>query len=171
MFNLLSFSFSNIFLFLSILIYLIFIPFTKVEESFNIQAIHDIITYNINISLYDHNLFPGVVPRTFIGSIIISFFFLYPNIILNILNINSIYKLLLCRSILGLFVYFSLINIQLSLKKKFTKRLSELFILIIAFQFHIPFYSTRTLPNTFAMVLTNHAFAAWLNVSYFYIYS
>ena len=31
-----------------------------------------------------------------------------------------------------------------------------------ALQFHLPFYASRALPNTFALVLSNWAVAAWL---------
>lgn len=60
-----------------VLLHLFFSPYTKVEESFNIQAIHDIVTYGIPVEnaperfsqLYDHVSFPGAVPRTFVGAI------------------------------------------------------------------------------------------------------
>jgi len=63
-----------------ILIHLFWAPFTKVEESFNIQAIHDILTYGIptkdvNLRLaeeYDHVTFTGSVPRTFVGALVLA---------------------------------------------------------------------------------------------------
>lgn len=63
-----------------ILLHLYWAPFTKVEESFNIQATHDILTYGIPSSnikralqaQYDHFTFPGAVPRTFVGALVLA---------------------------------------------------------------------------------------------------
>jgi hypothetical protein len=63
-----------------ILLHLWIAPYTKVEESFNIQAVHDILKFGIpteNAELrfraqYDHMTFPGAVPRTFLGALVLS---------------------------------------------------------------------------------------------------
>jgi alpha-1,6-mannosyltransferase len=66
-------------------------PYSKVEESFNLHATHDVLMYGISprnlhkvrpCSLqldflfkrvkYDHFMFPGAVPRTFIGSVLLA---------------------------------------------------------------------------------------------------
>lgn len=65
-----------------ILLHLICAPYTKVEESFNIQATHDILNYGVRdffspnepsrVQLkdhYDHLTFTGPVPRTFVGAL------------------------------------------------------------------------------------------------------
>lgn len=65
---------------LLILLHLWVAPYTKVEESFNIQAIHDFLTFGLPLrnagtkieALYDHVVFAGAVPRTFIGAMTIA---------------------------------------------------------------------------------------------------
>ena len=65
-----------------IILHLCYAPYTKVEESFNIQAVHDILTYGVPTSnieqtfsaQYDHMTFPGAVPRTFIGALLLAGF-------------------------------------------------------------------------------------------------
>lgn len=60
---------------LLILLHLSVSPYTKVEESFNIQATHDVLTHGIPIgnsesqwrAHFDHLTFTGPVPRTFLG--------------------------------------------------------------------------------------------------------
>ncbi|KIE01868.1 GPI mannosyltransferase, partial [Metarhizium majus ARSEF 297] len=68
------------FIFILPTVHILIAPHTKVEESFNLQAVHDILIYGTPTSniherfrrTYDHFSFPGAVPRTFIGSVLLA---------------------------------------------------------------------------------------------------
>ncbi|OAX84651.1 hypothetical protein ACJ72_00987 [Emergomyces africanus] len=138
-----------------ILVHLYISPYTKVEESFNIQAIHDILTYGIPLSSgdaanklrsqYDHFSFPGAVPRTFVGALIVA------GIAQPFIWINSqIDKQLLARGIMGCFNALALISYTRGVRRAFGKDVAIWYILFQASQFHIIYYASRTLPNMFA---------------------
>lgn len=63
-----------------ILFYLTVAPYSKVEESFNLQATHDILEYGFSAKNsydyfkehYDHLTFSGSVPRTFVGPLLLA---------------------------------------------------------------------------------------------------
>lgn len=136
-------------------------PYTKVEESFNIQATHDILAHGIPFvnsteslaATYDHVSFPGSVPRTFVGAAILA-------------GIASPFRAffgsqesiqLLVRAILGLGNAAALWSVKNAVDTAYGKTAGRWFILLQSSQFHVIFYASRALPNMFAFILTNLA--------------
>jgi len=148
-----------------IILHLLVAPYTKVEESFNIQATHDIATYgfpkkNLLQSLrenYDHFSFPGAVPRTFVGALALA------QISRPIIALTGVqHAQFVVRAVLGLFNAFTLLVFKAGLDKSFGKDVGRWYILLQAAQFHVIFYASRTLPNMFAFGLTTLALRAFL---------
>lgn len=144
-----------------VLLHLFVSPYTKVEESFNVQATHDILNYGVPFAnssaiimdKFDHADFPGSVPRTFVGALVLagtamplSPFFKSPA------NLQ-----LLIRAILGLGNAAALWSMKHAVATAYGKASGRWFVLLQASQFHVMYYSSRTLPNMFAFVLTTVA--------------
>lgn len=61
-----------------IVLHAVVAPYTKVEESFHVQAVHDILAYGLprsqgpELTNYDHFAFPGAVPRTAVGDLVLA---------------------------------------------------------------------------------------------------
>lgn len=61
-----------------IVLHVLVAPYTKVEESFHVQAIHDILAFglpgsqDLEYADYDHFAFPGAVPRTAVGDVVLA---------------------------------------------------------------------------------------------------
>lgn len=141
-------------------------PYSKVEESFNLQAIHDVIFYGSDVSKYDHVEFPGVVPRSFIGAVVLG---LLTKPIQLFLTLDSKFDLqLMARGLLAVINTFSLIRIRHILANEFNngKALSNWFTLFQFIQFHVVYYSSRTLPNMIAFPLVIYAFGDCLTGNY-----
>ncbi len=140
-----------------ILVHLLVAPYAKVEESFNLQATHDILlystpTHDIGARLrasYDHFEFPGAVPRTFVGAAALA---AVSRPILQILGWQ--YGQLVVRAVLGLFNAFALLRYKNGVVKAFGKAAGRWYILLQASQFHVIYYASRTLPNMFAFGLS-----------------
>lgn len=158
----------DLLLLLGIGYYLALSPFSKVEESFNTQAIHDVVNYGVFPlevveDNYDHKSFPGVVPRTFVGSLVIGGLVSLINKLVGLAGIEvpttELYLQVISRAILGLATWWSLIGFRdtvnaITFRDK-TSRIKGLigfwFSILLLSQFHILYYSTRFLPNFIAL--------------------
>lgn len=175
-------------------------PYSKVEESFNLQATHDLYYHGIGPAIqsirtknnnkqqssalgqqqattvqeqyYDHLQYPGVVPRTFLGPFILSHLLKILTLALspfvNLSNHPYVVQTL-SRGLLMIFnlhAHYRLANAIDSTCKSSSSLLGGWFLLITASQFHLPFYISRMLPNTFALGLVTHAYAEWFRANY-----
>ncbi|CAB4068509.1 ALG12 [Lepeophtheirus salmonis] len=141
-------------------------PWTKVEESFNLQASHDLIYEDIyDVSTFDHWSFPGVVPRTFLGPLFISF----PSLLItSFIDVHRTHVQLLVRATLGFSVISALIRFRSSIRRKFGSTTANFHLLITLSQFHLMYYSTRTLPNIFALTLVLLALSYWFDDDHYF---
>ncbi|CAB9501171.1 Man(7)GlcNAc(2)-PP-Dol alpha-1,6-mannosyltransferase [Seminavis robusta] len=177
-------------------------PHSKVEESFNLQATHDLIYHGVTPAVlmstsslwynettakaplpelpYDHLSYPGVVPRTFTGPLILGWIFQvvfrlpllwlsvdlldYPLTVQFLVRFILMAATLLSWSQLARAVDRRCLNTTtttLQQQPPFSPTGTYL-LLVTACQFHMPFYASRMLPNVFALLVTLQAFRAWL---------
>ena len=168
--KMMSFTWSDWVLLLSIFSHLLLCPLTKVEESFNMQAGHDLLHYNFwtELNMFDHLEFSGVVPRTFMGAIVVTLLsyplFIFNDLVTTLYGDNIVMEAVIYRAGLGVIVWLSFCYFRHSIhvSELFSPRTSTIFSLLLAMQFHIPFYSSRTLPNTFALAVVMVAYGLWL---------
>ncbi|XP_058063575.1 probable Dol-P-Man:Man(7)GlcNAc(2)-PP-Dol alpha-1,6-mannosyltransferase isoform X2 [Anopheles bellator] len=143
----------------------VYTPFTKVEESFNLQAMHDLLYHRANLSEYDHHEYPGVVPRTFLGPLFITFLVTPLATLLEALDINKFWMQYAVRFALAGTVAFAWNRLKITILHKFGVTVGVWFMLITVTQFHFMFYMSRPLPNIMAMPLVLLAISYWLNRS------
>lgn len=146
-------------------LHLLLCPFTKVEESFNIQAVHDILYHRHNLSEYDHNEFPGVVPRTFIGPLIISMLCSPAVGVLFLSGFNKFWVQYAVRLTLALTVIVTWSRLRNVIQKQFGNTFAWWYSLITITQFHFMFYMSRPLPNIMVLPLVLLAYEGWFSGS------
>ncbi|XP_011296229.1 probable Dol-P-Man:Man(7)GlcNAc(2)-PP-Dol alpha-1,6-mannosyltransferase [Musca domestica] len=153
----------DLLLFITAAAHIVYTPFTKVEESFNLQAIHDILYLRHNFTEYDHHEFPGVVPRTFLGPLFISILSSPFILLFETLHISKYWSLYIVRLVLAAVVTCAWTKLKRVITKIYGSDVSLWFSLITLTQFHFIFYMSRTLPNIMALPLVLYALAYWLN--------
>ncbi|KAG9103790.1 dolichyl-P-Man:Man(7)GlcNAc(2)-PP-dolichol alpha-1,6-mannosyltransferase [Ceratobasidium sp. 370] len=137
-------------------------PYTKVEESFNLHATHNVLAYGVSPSalpLYDHFVFPGAVPRTFIGSIVLAAASYLPLRIATALGLiqSKVGVQIIIRLVLATFNAVGLVLVRRAAQRRFDVSTSGIFAVLTCTQFHLPFWIGRTLPNMFALLPVNMA--------------
>jgi alpha-1,6-mannosyltransferase len=139
-----------------ILLHLAVAPYTKVEESFNLQAAHDVLAYHTPVrdagprlrATYDHFDFPGAVPRTFVGALLLAS---ASRPVLALVGANHAQRVV--RALLGLFNAVALLRYKRGVDRAFGRQAGTWFAWLLASQFHVVYYASRTLPNMFAFGL------------------
>ncbi|WVZ16978.1 hypothetical protein V8G54_009960 [Vigna mungo] len=142
-------------------LYVLTVPYTKVEESFNVQAMHDILYHRTNLDNYDHLEFPGVVPRTFLGALLVSIVAAPFVLTASLLHLPKFYALVIVRMALGCIILYTLRFFRRQIRNKFGHQVEAFFVIFTAIQFHFLFYCTRPLPNILALGLVNLAYGYW----------
>ncbi len=139
---------------------------------------------------YDHLEFPGVVPRTFIGPLFVSVlsypmsriaYFLTDDLfVCQLIGLYTAVKIektkrregfckkswlcffLKARFTLGLLVALAFFHFTDTVRKLYGPKVAKYTILITITQFHFCFYMSRTLPNTFALIVCKlKSFYTW----------
>ena len=150
--------------------YLMVAPYIDMKkESFNMQAIHDIIDYGIFprstiVENYDHVQFPSVEPQTFVGNLVLAGIFKGLNFIMTLVGYDLMGQtgfgqnnvLLVVRSILGLLNALLLMKLRNSVKKvtldkKLRGSIGFWFIFLLLPKFQLFYLSSRTLPEFIAL--------------------
>ncbi|WFD20055.1 dolichyl-P-Man:Man7GlcNAc2-PP-dolichol alpha-1,6-mannosyltransferase [Malassezia caprae] len=140
--------------------HVIVVPSTKVEESFTLQAVHDIWTLGVGpeaLSQYDHVTFPGAVPRSFVGPLVLAIV-TWPAAALSYVTGDSVLaqtglRIGLAACTAGALVMWAYAVFPVQRTPRW------LLVLLSACQFHLPFWAGRTTPNGVALPLVLIALA------------
>ncbi|KAJ2216679.1 alpha-1,6- mannosyltransferase [Coemansia sp. RSA 487] len=136
-------------------------PYTKVEESFFMQAVHDILKWGRINNYFDHLAFPGVVPRSFIGPLFISAL-ACPAKLLNGGDAEGVWMQVAVRLVLGWMVAWANSRFGAAVGIAFGSSSRRWYTVFCICQFHYTFWTSRMLGNTLGLVPVLLAQACWL---------
>jgi hypothetical protein len=120
---------------------------------------------------FDHLEFQGVVPRTFLGPLLLAGLCAPAKYVLQAMGVHKEIMLQVCRGMLGILFLLSFSFLRRCVASKFAsdansqRRLSNTIALVSCCQFHLLFYCSRPLANTLASVCTNVALGYWVRSS------
>ncbi|KOS16301.1 alpha-mannosyltransferase subunit [Malassezia pachydermatis] len=137
-------------------------PYTKVEESFTIQAVHDILTYGVTrdvIPMYDHITFSGAVPRSFLGPLLLAGAAAPFVWVAQQLGASSAQIQTLVRLILAVGAWISLWFFARCLFPRSSLHRAAMYAVTLS-PFHLPFWASRTTPNGVAFPLVTASLGA-----------
>ena len=144
---------------LAVALHLLLTPYTKVEESFNLQACHDTLQHGWRIESWDHLQFPGAVPRSFIGALTTSLL-AFP-----LSDLRGPTLLRVVRMVVGSISVLANARFRAVIAREWGVTASRFFAIFTVIQFHLPFYVSRTLPNVFALQIATLAHAEFLQTT------
>ncbi|WFD31326.1 dolichyl-P-Man:Man7GlcNAc2-PP-dolichol alpha-1,6-mannosyltransferase [Malassezia sp. CBS 17886] len=136
------------------------VPYTKVEESFSLQAVHDILTHGLRraaLAEYDHVVFPGAVPRSFVGPLLLAAAGAPSVLLARALGASSAAAQTSVRVVLAVSNALALVALARALFPR--AREQAFFFWLCAAQFRLAFWLGRTTPNSVAFPLVVSALA------------
>ena len=153
----------NLLLLAAVLVHIAVCPYTKVEESFNLQAMHDILNHGGDLEAYDHHRFPGVVPRTFLPPCVVSCLSFPLTVLSQLAGWSKMSQQYIVRAVLGWLVIGAFSLYRSAVRERYGPTVSLFLSLLTLSQFHLIFYSSRPLPNTMALVPVLLSLSCWLH--------
>jgi alpha-1,6-mannosyltransferase len=152
--------------FLSMVLAIWMCPYTKAEESFTMQAVHDMVVHKYDIEEYDHLRYPGEVKQTGLAALGLGFMIFPYFYVLTSAGFSSECGLLLTRLAMGIFNFSAIYMLRRAVARMYGQWLSQIFMLMLNVQFHFVFYMSRTLPESESMFVATLILTYWIRRKY-----
>ncbi len=106
------------------------------------------------VQQYDHHEFPGVVPRTFLGPLALSLLTTPIALLASMLGLSKVALLVTARLALAGLLWWGFARFTRQVAVRLGPQTALWLVALTTVQFHYVFYSSRTLPNTFASAVS-----------------